>query len=86
MTDQKLRKYFENQMFKNYCGDENRFTNQPNAISTITIGQNYTGRKSDPKRGTKVILFNKYRMTIMAKWMNHNHTKPRLRKRAKEEI
>ena len=39
-----IEKYFEEQMFNNYCKDENRFTNQPNNITTFAVGQgNYEG-------------------------------------------
>lgn len=53
-SDPKLRKYFEDQMFQNYCADENRFTNQPSTISTITLPQSHSGRKAEVKRTSKV--------------------------------
>jgi hypothetical protein len=53
-NDPKLKKYFDDQMFHNYCMDENRFTNQPSTISTITLSQSHAGRKGDSKRDTKV--------------------------------
>jgi hypothetical protein len=34
-----IKEYFEEQMFKNYCSDENRFTNQPSSISTFVPSQ-----------------------------------------------
>lgn len=53
LSDARLKKYFDDQMFRNYCGDENRFTNQPSAISTITLSHGHT-RKPDPRRTSKV--------------------------------
>lgn len=50
----RLKKYFEEQMYKNYCADENRFTNQPSPIITITIPQAHHNRKYQPKKTTKV--------------------------------
>lgn len=42
MCEGKIEQYFENQMFNNYCKDENRFTNQP--INNLGGGQgNYEG-------------------------------------------
>jgi len=38
--------------------DENRFTNQPSTISTITLSQSHSGRKGDSKRSAKVYVEN----------------------------
>ena len=65
-----LKKYFEEQMFKNYCTDENRFTNQPSTITTITV-PHYQKRsgpggydKFEEKRKQKVMLFLLIRKTL----------------------
>lgn len=50
-----VKKYFEDLMFKNYCADENRFTNQPSAISTISMPPREPRKfAGDDKRKSKV--------------------------------
>eukprot|EP01022_Parablepharisma_sp_SALTPOND_P019496 TRINITY_DN3329_c0_g1_i1.p3 TRINITY_DN3329_c0_g1~~TRINITY_DN3329_c0_g1_i1.p3 ORF type:complete len:155 (-),score=12.65 TRINITY_DN3329_c0_g1_i1:78-542(-) len=70
LYESRLKKYFEEQMFKNYCADENRFTNQPSAISTITVPQGHYGKKFEDKRKSKVLFQSLNNMRQLENYMD----------------
>jgi hypothetical protein len=39
-AEPRVKEYFEQEMHKNYCADENRFTNQPNDNSALFSASN----------------------------------------------